>query len=84
MKYRVHRNRRLMITVIALINLALFHKIGVIMTAVRTEISIRPTKLFQELNTTIFGLKTFLKLKKTDFAIILMLTSSLKCHLLYW
>ena len=46
-KNRIYRNRGLMPTVFALKNLAPFHEIGFSMTALRTDKSIRPSKLFQ-------------------------------------
>jgi len=69
-KNRIYRNRGLMPTVFALKNLTPFHEIGFSMTALRTVKSIRPSKLFQILKTVILCQKTFLKLEKTDFAVV--------------
>ena len=69
-KYSINSTRGLRPTVFALKNLSPFHKIGFSMTASRTGKSIRPSKLFQILKTTIFRLKTLLKLKKIDFTVM--------------
>jgi len=69
-KYRIYRNRGLMSTVFALKYLSLFQKIGFSMTALRTGKSIWPSKFFQILKTSLFSLKTLLKLKKTYITVV--------------
>jgi len=70
MKYRIGSYRGLMTTVSALKHFAIFHKIGFGMTAPGTLKSFRPSELFQIIKTALFGLKPFLKLKKTDFTVV--------------